>query len=84
MEEFQEIARPEKMGSVVLRGIVRIFPVYGLMVSNAKGSTVFRNSSRGTYFRPKNWIFVARKWQKNAVVFKATGTQSSCGFYLFW
>ena len=64
MEEFQTIAKSQKMGAVVLRRIVRIFPVHGLMVSNAKGNALFRNSSRGISFRPKNWSFVARKWQE--------------------
>ena len=67
MEEFQTIAKSQQMGAVVLRGIVRIFPVHGLMVSNAKGSAVFRNSSRRRSFRPKNWSFVARKWQKKKI-----------------
>ena len=64
MEEFQEIAKSQQMGAVVMRRIVRSFRVHGLMVSNAKGSTLFRNSFRGISFRPKNWSFVARKWQK--------------------
>ena len=80
MEEFQGVAKSQKMGAVVLRGIVRIFPVYGLMVSNAKGSTVFRSSSRGTSFRPKNWSFVARKWQEKADFFEYGVTQTRCIF----
>ena len=65
MEEFQTIAKSQQMGVVVLRRIVRNLRVHGLMVSNAKGNALFRNSSRGRSFRPKNWSFVARKWQKN-------------------
>ena len=42
-EEFQEIARPEKMGSVVLERIVQGFPVHGWMVSNAKGIVEFKD-----------------------------------------
>ena len=64
MEEFQTIAKSQQMGVVVLRRIVRNLRVHGLMVSNAKGGAVFRNSSRGRSFRPKNWSFVARKWQE--------------------
>ena len=83
MEEFQTIAKSQKMGAVVLRRIVRIFPVHGLMVSNAKGNALFRNSSRGISFRPKNWDFVARKWQENGDFFEYGVTQSSCVFNRF-
>ena len=80
MEEFQTIAKSQKMGAEVLREVVRIFPVHGLMVSNAKGSEVFRNSSRGISFRPKNWDFVARKWQENGDFFEYGVTQTRCIF----
>ena len=83
MEEFQTIAKSQKMGAVVLRGIVRIFPVHGLMVSNAKGNALFRNSSRGRSFRPKNWSFVEGKWQENEEFFKSTVTQTRCVFNRF-
>ena len=83
MEEFQTIAKSQKMGAEVLREVVRIFPVHGLMVSNAKGSALFRNSSRGTSFRPKNWSFVARKWQEKEDFFEYGVTQSSCVFNRF-
>ena len=43
MEELQEIASPQKMGSVVVSNIVRSFPVHGWMVSNAKGIVEFKN-----------------------------------------
>ena len=80
MEAFQTIAKSLQMGMVVLRRIVRIFLVHGLMVSNAKGSAVFRNRSRGRSFRPNNWSFVARKWQENGDFFEYGVTQSSCVF----
>ena len=80
MEEFQTIAKSQQIGMVVLQRIVRSFRVHGLMVSNAKGSAVFRNRSRGTSFRPKNWSFVARKWQEKEDFFEYGVTQSSCVF----
>ena len=80
MEEFQTIAKSQQIGVVVLQRIVRSFRVHGLMVSNAKGSAVFRNSSRGTSFRPRNWSFVARKWQEKEDFFEYGVTQSSCVF----
>ena len=83
MEEFQTIAKSQQMGVVVLRRIVQSFRVHGLMVSNAKGSALFRNSSRGTSFRPKNWSFVARKWQEKEDFFEYGVTQSRCAFNLF-
>ena len=42
-EEFQEIARPEKMGAEVLSRIVQSLPVHGRMVSNAKGIVEFKD-----------------------------------------
>ena len=83
MEELQEIASPQKMGSVVVSKIVQGFPVHGPMVSNAKGSEVCRNSSRGTSFRPKNWSFVARKWQEKEDFFEYGVTQTRCIFNRF-
>ena len=83
MEELQEIASPKKMGSVVVSKIVQGFPVHGPMVSNAEGSAVFRNSSRGTSFRPKNWGFVARKWQEYEEFFESAVTQTRCIFNRF-
>ena len=80
MEELQEIASPQKMGSVVVSKIVQGFPFHGPMVSNAEGSAVFRNSSRGTSFRPKNWGFVARKWQEYEEFFVSAVTQTRCIF----
>ena len=83
MEEFQGVAKSQQMGAVVLRRIVRVFRVHGLMVSNEKGSAVFRNSSRGRSFRPKNWSFVEGKWQENEEFFKSTVTQTRCVFNRF-
>ena len=80
MEEFQGVAKSQQMGVVVLRRIVRSFRVHGLMVSNAERSVVFKSSSRGTSFRPKNWSFVARKWQEKEDFFEYGVTQSSCVF----
>ena len=65
MEEYQEITRPRKMGVMVLRRIVRSLLVHGRMVSNAKGFTAIKISSRRRSFRPKNWSFVASKWPEN-------------------
>ena len=67
MEEFQTIAKSQQMGAVVLRRIVRSYRVHGRTVNNAKGTAVFKTSVRGTSFRPKNWSFVARKWQKKKI-----------------
>ena len=78
MEEFQEIAKSQKMGVVVLQRIVRNYRVHGRMVSNAKGTAVFKTSVRGTSIRPKNWDFVARKWQENEDFFKSAVTQTRC------
>ena len=83
MEEFQTIAKSQQIGAVVLRGIVKKFRVHGRMVSNAKGTAVFKTSVRGTSFRPKNWDFVARKWQENEDFFEYGVTQSSCVFNRF-
>ena len=67
MEEFQTIAKSQQMGVVVLQRIVRTLPVHGGMVFNAEASAGFKCSSRGRSFRPKNWSFVARKWQKTKI-----------------
>ena len=83
MEEFQGVAKSQQMGAVALRRIVRIFPVHSWMVSNAEKSVVFKSSSRGTSFRPKNWSFVARKWQEKEDFFEYGVTQSSCVFNRF-
>ena len=83
MEEFQEIASPQKIGSVVVSKIVRSFRVHGRMVNNGKGTAVFKTSVRGTSFSPKNWDFVARKWQENGDYFEYGVTQSSCVFNRF-
>ena len=83
MEEFQTIAKSQQIGTVVLRRMVRIISVHGLMVFNAKGKALFRSSSRGTSFRPKNWSFVARKWQEKEDFFEYGVTQSSCVFNRF-
>ena len=80
MEEFQAIAKSQKTGVVVLQRIVRNFPVHGWMVSNAERSAVFRHSSRETSFRPRNWSFVARKWQENEDFFASAVTQTRCIF----
>ena len=80
MEAFQTIAKSQQMGVVVLRRLVRSFRVHGLMVSNAERSAVFTSSSRGRSFRPKNWSFVARKWQEKEDFFEYGVTQSSCVF----
>ena len=76
MEEFQTIAKSQKTGVVVLQRIVRNFPVHGWMVNNAKGTAVFKTSVRGTSFRPKNWDFVARKWQVKEDFFESAVTQT--------
>ena len=83
MEEFQAIAKSQQIGTVVLRRMVRMISVHGLMVSNAERSVVFKSSSRGTSFRPKNWSFVARKWQEKEDFFEYGVTQSSCVFNRF-
>ena len=80
MEELQELAKSQQMGVVVLRRIVRSFRVHVRMVNNAKGTAVFKTSVRGTSFRPKNWDFVARKWQENEEFFKSAVTQTRCIF----
>ena len=67
MEEFQTIAKSKQMGVVVLRRIVRNLRVHGWMVSNAEGSALININARGRSFRPKNWSFVARKWQKKKI-----------------
>ena len=83
MEEFQTIAKSQQMGVVVLRRIVRNLRVHVWMVSNAEGSSLININARGRSFRPKNWSFVARKWQENEDFFKYGVTQSSCVFNRF-
>ena len=80
MEEFQTIAKSQQMGAVVLRRIVRSFRVHVRMVNSAKGTAVFKTSDRGTSFRPKNWSFVARKWQEKEDFFEYGVTQTRCIF----
>ena len=67
MEEFQTIAKSQQIGSVVLPRIVRTWPVHGRMVFNAVASAGIKCSSRGRSFRPRNWSFVERKWQKKKI-----------------
>ena len=83
MEEFQTIAKSQKMGVVVLQRIVRNFPVHGWMVNNAKGTAVFKTSVRGRSFKPKKWSFVARKWQGNEDYFASAVTQTRCIIFRF-
>ena len=80
MEEFQEITRPRKIGAVVFSRIVRSLPVHGRMVSNAKGFTAIKISSRGRSFRPKNWSFVASKWPENRFFQSRGYTRALKGF----
>ena len=80
MEEFQTIAKSQKMGAVVLRRIVQFFLVHGGMVFNAEASAGFKCSSRGTSFRPRNWSFVEGKWQENEDFFESAVTQTRCVF----
>ena len=42
MEEFQELAKSQQMGEVVLQRIVRNFRVHGRMVSSAMSIAVFK------------------------------------------
>ena len=83
MEEFQTIAKSQQIGAVVLRGIVKKFRVHGRMVSNAKGTAVFKTSVRGRSFRPRNWSFVEGKWQEKEDFFNSVVTQTRCIFNRF-
>jgi hypothetical protein len=51
MEEFQDMARPQKMATVVLSKIVQGSPVHRLDgVQRKIGTAVFQGSSRGDIF----------------------------------